>query len=56
MRGGKRENSGRKRKDPTSTISFRVKDDDKNWLKENFQNINSLFVNFVDYLKSSKNE
>lgn len=56
MRGGKRENSGRKKKEPTVTISFRIKEEEKAWLKENFQNINSLFINFVEYLKINKNE
>ena len=51
MRGGKREGSGRKKKEPTTTISFRVTENDKKWLKESYPNINPLFKKFVDYLK-----
>lgn len=51
MRGGKRENSGRKKKEETENITFRISKQDKIYLKESYQNLNSLFSKFVDYLK-----
>lgn len=56
MRGGKRENSGRKKKEETATISFRITKRDKILLKGSYQNLNSLFCKFVDYLKINKDE
>lgn len=56
MRGGKREGSGRKKKEETTTISFRISKQDKIYLKESYQNLNSLFCKFVDYLKDKKHD
>jgi hypothetical protein len=57
MRGGKREGSGRKKSQiETENITFRISKQDKIYLKESYQNLNSLFCKFVDYLKFKQDE
>lgn len=56
MHGGKREGSGRKKKEPTTTISFRVNKSLKEKLKLKYGNLNKLFVQFVDYLETKKED
>ena len=54
MRGGKREGSGRKKKEETTTISFRIPKILKQELQSEYSNLNHLFIKFVEFLKSQK--
>ena len=56
MKGGKRENSGRKRKEETTTISFRISKVLKTELQSEYSNLNKLFIKFVEFLKNNKDE
>ena len=56
MKGGKRENSGRKRKEETTTISFRISKVLKTELQTEYSNLNKLFIKFVEFLKNNKDE
>ena len=55
MRGGKRENSGRKKKAPKKTICIRIDDQLHWWLKKTYKrNLNKKITNYLIELKNKE--
>lgn len=54
MRGGKRENSGAKKKDPTTLINFRLPISTKSQLKSLYPEITKEFKEWVNAMIENK--
>lgn len=54
MRGGKRENSGAKKKEPTELINFRIAKSTKKHLKELYPAITKEFKEWVNAMIENK--